>query len=68
MLSSSEEDLPYPYNTLSNKRNAEIRSQLKVVKSIIKNPDWSPDLGLGGVNLTKASSLYQKIYAARMLF
>jgi len=58
MLSSSEEELPYPYNTLSNKRNAEIRSQLKVVKSIIKHPEILSDLRLGGVNLSKASSLY----------
>jgi hypothetical protein len=38
-LSSSEEELPYPYNTLSTKRNGEIRSQLKVVKTIIKRPE-----------------------------
>jgi hypothetical protein len=58
MLSSSEEELPYPYNTLSTKRNAEIRSQLKVVKSIIKHPEVNPDLRIGGVNLTRNSSLY----------
>jgi hypothetical protein len=38
-LSSSEEDLPYPYNTLPSQRFKEITSQLKVVNSIIKKPE-----------------------------
>jgi hypothetical protein len=67
-LSSSEEELPYPYNTLSTKRNGEIRSQLKVVKTIIKRPEAQSEIMIGGVNLQRNSSLYQKIYAARMIF
>ena len=57
-MSSSEEDLPYPYNTLSTKRNDEIRSQLKVVKSIIKRPEALAEIMIGGVNLERSSSLY----------